>query len=114
MANKILSFFSKNNETPDFFTQLKSLLELLPCAACLIDENGDILFANRRTVSLSGFTQEELTGSNIAKYGLTLQDIHSLLENKSEDYVMKEMVTKDMEAVPMSVGAAPLADAPYG
>lgn len=113
MANKILSFFSKNNETPDFFTQLKSLLELLPCAACLIDENGDILFANRRTVSLSGFTQEELTGSNIAKYGLTLQDIHSLLENKSEDYVMKEMVTKDMEAVPMSVGAAPLADAPY-
>ena len=86
---------------------------MLPCAACLIDENGDILFANRRTVSLSGFTQEELTGSNIAKYGLTLQDIHALLENKAEDYVMKEMVTKDMEAVPMSVGAARLSDAPY-
>ena len=88
-------------------------MDLLPCAACIIDEKGDILFANSRTSSVSGFSAESLTGTNIAKYGLTTADVQKLLEDPASPSLLKEMVTKELDAVHMNVSASRIPDSPY-
>ena len=113
MANKIFSFFSKNDKMPQSFEQLEAWLNLLPCAACVIDDKGEIQFANERMSSVSGFSVSALKGSNLSKYGLTMPDIESLLDKKNAASLTKEMVTKDMEAVYMNVSASRLPDSTY-
>lgn len=113
MTNKIFSFFSKNEQTPESLEQLTALLELIPTALCLIDEKGDILFANSRTAAVSGVEAHNLKGSNISKYGLPLADIAHLLDNQGPANIIKEMVTKDIESVYMSVSAARVPNTNY-
>ena len=106
MVNKILSFFSKNDETPESLQQLEALLDLLPCAACLADEEGKILLANKRISAVSGFSVSALKNTSLSKYGLTAADIQTLLKKNAPASLMKEMVTKDMEALYMNVSAS--------
>ena len=106
MVNKILSFFSKNDETPESLQQLEALLDLLPCAACLADEEGKILLANKRISAVSGFSVSTLKNTSLSKYGLTAADIQTLLKKNAPASLMKEMVTKDMEALYMNVSAS--------
>lgn len=106
MAKKLFSFFSKDGGTPDVTPQLTAFMDMLPCAACLIDDNGDIVFANEKTASVSGFKPSSLKGTHISKYGLTQADVLGLINAKEPSKLLKEMVTKDLDSVYMSVGAA--------
>ncbi len=113
MANKFFSFFSKNENTSQFFQQLQAWLDLLPCAACILNEKGEVLFANERMGAVSGFGAQALKGQNLSKYGLTLPEIQNLLDKKGPASLMKELVTKNMESVYMNVSASRLPDTPY-
>ena len=106
-------FFSQNGEAPDFLTQMDAWLELMPCAACLIDQTGLILLANKQTAAVSGFPAEMLKGSHIAKYGLTPADVQNLLNGKGDASLLKEMVTKNMEALCMNVRASAVPGTSY-
>ena len=110
MANKLFSFFSHSNNTSENLDQIKSFLQLLPVAACLIDKQGNILFANDHISAVSGFQASSLSGKNISTYGLTLADVENLLQKKSSKKLLKEMVTKDIDSVHMNVSAAALSD----
>ena len=83
MANKLFSFFSHSDNTSENLDQIKSFLQLLPVAACLIDKQGNILFANEHISAVSGFQASSLSGKNISTYGLTLADVENLLQKKS-------------------------------
>ncbi len=110
MANKLFSFFSKQNNTSDVLEQIKSMLSLLPVAACLIDEQGNILFANDRISTVSGFASDSLTGNNISTYGLTLSDVQDLLRQKPSPKLLKEMVTKEIDSVHVNVAASKVSE----
>lgn len=113
MAKKLFSFFSKDGKTPDSLKQITDFMQLLPGAACLIDDKGDVVFANTRSSTVSGFKPSSLQGTNISKYGLTLSDVQGLLAEGAPSKIIKEMVTKDIESVYMSVGAARVPQTPY-
>jgi len=105
MANKIFSFFSHQNNLSENLDQLKAFLQLLPVAVCLLDKQGNILFANERIGDVSGFEADTLTGNNISTYGLTMADIDGLLQKNPSKKLLKEMVTKDIDSVHMHVAA---------
>lgn len=113
MAKKLFSFFSKDGHTPDSMKQIIAFMQMLPVAGCLIDDKGDIVFANERTSVVSGLNPFSLQGTNISKYGLTLADVQALLKKDGPAKIIKEMVTKDIESVHMSVGAARVPGLPY-
>ncbi len=113
MAKNIFSFFSKNENTPEDLKQFLSFLQMLPAAACVIDDKGTVLFANDRITAVSGFKPSALQGTNISKYGLTLADIQTLLRTEGCSTALKEMVTKDLDVVYMHVGASRIQGVPY-
>ena len=108
MANKLFSFFSQQENHSQDLNQIKSFLQLLPVAACLIDKQGAILFANEHLAAVSGFKSASLIGKKISDYGLTLADLQGLLKEKKTGKLLKEMVTQEMEAVHVNVAAAAL------
>ncbi len=113
MANKIFSFFSKDGKESANLEQFEEFLNLLPCAACLINDKGEILLANEKMTAVSGFSVSSLKGTALSEYGLTWPDIEGLLNNKEPSSLMKEMVTKDMEAVYMNIRASRVPNLPY-
>lgn len=113
MANKLFSFWSKDEKMPDSLKQITSLLQSLPQAVCLLDGKGVIVFANERISAVSGFKPASLAGTPISKYGLPFADVQALLADGAPAKLIKEMVTKDIESVYMSVGASRLEGTPY-
>lgn len=113
MANKFFSFLSPNEKDPHNLAQLQALLRLMPCAACLSDENGTILFANELLSAVSGFSRKELEGSNLSKYGLNVEEALALARKNGTEKILKEMVTKDIESVSVCLGASLPAGTPY-
>lgn len=112
MAN-IFSFFSKKNPLPQSLEQIAAFLQLLPSAAFLMDEKGTILFANDKTKALSGFKSSALQGTNIAKYGLTPEEVHKLVSPGETPFIIKDLVSKKLEPVSVHIAAARLPDSPY-
>lgn len=110
MVKKLFSFFSQSQDFSENVEQLQSFLQLLPVATCLLDRQGNVLFANDKIASVSGFEALNLVGKNISTYGLTMTDIEALLQKNSSEKLLKEMVTKDIESVHMNVAASAISD----
>ena len=113
MANNIFSFFSKNKQNSSVVEQLVSLMQWLPSAACLLDKQGDIVFANNRFSAICGWETASLTGTNISKFGLTLPEIKTLFGADAPAKLCKDLVNKDLDAVRVNIGAVPVPEAEY-
>lgn len=106
MANKFFSFLSPNEKDSQNLEQLKALMQLMPCAACLTDAKGTVLFANELLTAVSGFSQNELEGSSLEKYGLNVEEALALARKNGVEKILKELVTKDIESVSVCLGAS--------
>ncbi len=107
MLKKIFSSFLSHQSVSK---PLKRLLSILPTAACVLNKQGDILFVNTRLAAALGYTPEEMTGTPIANYGLTLTDIMGLLRDETGAKKMRELIKKDMQVAYISVGASYLSN----
>ena len=87
MAKSIFPFFSKEDDsqmpikvmTEEMFAFLKQF----PSAVLLLDVTGKIKFANTPAAELFKTSVEKLEGSNLSKWGLTMQQVNELTQDKA-------------------------------
>lgn len=112
MSNKFFSFFSKDSAsseikklTPEMF----SFLQQLPQALLLIDASGKIVFANEKSALLLKTEAKMLLSERTDRFGLTLDKIQQLLQDKTAQKQILDLVTFTADSFAASVGASILA-----
>ena len=119
MANSIFSFFSKTpkNTTPEppikvMTPEMFMFLKQLPSAVLLLDVTGKIKFANDSAAALLKSTVEKLEGSAVSKWGISLQQVHELTDDKQgTKTVIVDRSRKKQK--PLQVTGRVLADTPF-
>lgn len=83
-------------------------IENFPSAVLLVDSKGDIAFGNTRAGDILGVKPAPFAGGNVADYGLTVADVLSLLKSPAGTKLQKEIATKQLQNLSVSVGVAVL------
>ncbi|MBR3632285.1 MAG: PAS domain S-box protein [Elusimicrobiaceae bacterium] len=113
MGSHLFSMFSKENQLPEKIKSFLEMLTWLPVPVTLVDADGKVIGINTRMEQLIGFTSEQIAGQPLSKYGLVWADVQALLKASATDKIIREIVTRDMESLHVSVGATRVPDSPY-
>lgn len=118
MVNKLFSLFAKGDDEQDLKPvvlddALYNFMEQLPQKVLLVNEKGEIIYSNHKAARLLGYTTDELKTVTIDTLGLPVEEVHALLEKKSGQKIIKELVTKDINAITVSLGVSVLSGTHY-
>ena len=118
MSKKIFSLFSKKNTPAEqviktLTPEMLAFLQQFPAALLLLNDTGKIVFANTRAAELLHTDVSTLMGTNVERFGLTMQRVLAMTNKQTSGETVIQLVNRQADEVYVSAGAEKLAATPF-
>lgn len=112
MVKKLFSFLSKHDNVPQDIKPMLLSLQQLPVATCVIDLQGEIVFANKQLLSLAQVDENALQHQSISSLGLALIEVQGMLAKPGVSRAL-DIVWPGQTPQRMDISASVIGNLPY-